>query len=113
MALARLHMQMVTLIGGNTRMIRRKDMEHMSGLVEVDTLGSGCRVSNTAMEYSDGQMERYIKDNSNRIKQKVMDIKGGQVAMSIMDSGKIIKCKERESNKRKAYYTELSMIMER
>ncbi len=37
MALPRLHMQMVALIGGNTRIIRRMDMEHKSGLMETDT----------------------------------------------------------------------------
>ncbi len=51
MALTSLQMQMVALIGGNARIIRRKDMEHMSGMMEGDTSGSGCRVSNTAMEY--------------------------------------------------------------
>ncbi len=67
MALPRLHMIMVSLIGGNTRIITRKDMEHMSGLMEGDTLGSSCRISNTAMEYSHGQVEMYIKDNGNMI----------------------------------------------
>ncbi len=81
--------------------------------METDTLDSGCRMSETAMEYSHGQAEVYIMDNSNRIKQKVMDIKGGVMAASIMDSTRTIKCTEKESNKRKAYYTELSLIIER
>ena len=66
-------------------------------------------MSNTGMEYSDGQMELYIKDNGNKVKEKVMHIKGGQMAMSIMDSGKMITCTERESDKKKAYYTQLNM----
>ena len=40
MALPRLHMKVVALIGGNSRIIRQKDMEHKSGLMETDTLGS-------------------------------------------------------------------------
>ena len=60
MALPRLQMQRVALIGGNSRIIREKDMEHKSGLMETDTLGTTCRMSNTAMEYSHGQMEVYI-----------------------------------------------------
>jgi hypothetical protein len=41
MALARLHLMMATLIGGNTRMVKRKAMEHLSGLMmEPDTLGN-------------------------------------------------------------------------
>ena len=63
MALPRLHMQMLTLIGGNSRIIRRKDMEQKSGLMDTDTLGSGCRISSIGMEYTDGQVEMYIKDN--------------------------------------------------
>ncbi len=50
MALPRLQMQMVTVIGGNSRIISTKDMEHKSGLMEGDTLGSTCRMSCTAME---------------------------------------------------------------
>jgi hypothetical protein len=73
MVLARLQMKMVTLIGGNSRMVRRKDMEHLSGLVEADTLGNTFRMTDTGMEYTDGQMEMYIKDNTNKIKEKVMD----------------------------------------
>ena len=42
MALPRLHMQVATLIGGNGRIIRQKDMEHKSGLMETDTLARGC-----------------------------------------------------------------------
>ena len=89
MALPRLHLQVATLIGGNTRIVREKDMEHMSGLMETDTLGSTCRMSNTAMEYSHGQMELYIKDKTNKVKEKVMDITGGQMAMNTAETGRI------------------------
>ena len=77
MALPRLHMLMVALIGGNSRMVTRKDMEHLSGLTERDTLGSGYRVTCTGMEYTHGQVEMYIKDNGNKIKKMVMDITSG------------------------------------
>jgi hypothetical protein len=90
-------------------MVRRKDMEHLSGLVETDTLGSGCRVSSTGMEYSDRLMELYIKDNTNKIISKVMHIADGQMALSIMDSKRIIRCTEREFSKRMASYTESNM----
>ncbi len=113
MVLPRLHMQMVTLFGGNARIITRKDMEHMSGLMETDTLGSGCRMSDTAMEYKQGQMEVDIKDNGNKVLKKVMHIKGGQVALSIMDSTRIISSTEKESNKRKAFNTHLNIKMTR
>ncbi len=109
MVLPRLHLKVVALIGGNSRMVRRKDMEHLSGLMEGDTLGSGCRVSCTGMEYKDGQVELYIKDNSNKIILKVMHIAGGQMALSIMDNTRMIRCTEREFSKRMASYTESNM----
>jgi hypothetical protein len=90
MALPRLNLQMVALIGGNSRIIGRMDMEYKSGQVETDTLGSGCRVTSMGMEYSDGQVERYIKDNGNKIKEKAMHIRGGQVEISFMDSARMI-----------------------
>ena len=65
---------MVTVIGGNSRMARRKDMEHLSGLVERDTSGSGCRVTCMGMEYADPQMELSIMDSGNRISRMVTDI---------------------------------------
>ena len=74
MAVERGNMQMVTVIGGNTRMARRKDMEHLSGLMESDTSGSGCRISCTGMEYADPQMEESIMDSGNRIITMVTDI---------------------------------------
>ena len=67
-------MQVVTVIGGNSRITTRKDMEHMSGLMEGDTLGSTCRISNTGMEYTDGQMEHSIMDSGNRIRRMATDI---------------------------------------
>ena len=109
MVLPRLHIMMVALIGGNTRMVKRKDMEHMSGLMETDTLGNSCRVSSTGVEYSDGQVDLYIKDNGNKIKEKVMHIAGGQVGKSIMDSLRMIICTERDSKKRMASYTDSNM----
>ena len=49
-------------------------MEHLSGLMETDTSGSGCRVSDTGMEYTDVQIEESIMDSGNRIKRMVTDI---------------------------------------
>ncbi len=109
MVLPRLHLKMVTLIGGNARMVSMKDMEHLSLLMERDTLGSGCRVTCTGMEYTDGKMELYIKDNTNKVKVKVMHIAGGQVVKSIMDSTRMIRYTEREFPKRMVSYTESNM----
>jgi hypothetical protein len=68
------NLQMVAVIGGNSRMARRKDMEHLSGLLEIDTSGSGCRVTCMGMEYADAQMEMRIMDSGNRISRMVSDI---------------------------------------
>jgi hypothetical protein len=58
----------MAVIGENTRMARGKDMEYMILKMEGDTSGNGCRVTVTGMEYSDGQVERYIMDNINTAK---------------------------------------------
>ena len=59
----RFNIQVATVIGGNKRIIRRKDMEQLSGLVEADISGNGCRVTCTAMEYADITVEMYTMDN--------------------------------------------------
>jgi hypothetical protein len=97
--------QMVTVIGGNTRMVTRKDMEHLSGLVEADTSGISWMISNTGMEYTDGLMDKYITESTNRIRKMAKDIRGGQVAMSIGESTRMTCNGDRESNKRREYYT--------
>ena len=77
-------------------MVRWKDMEQFSKLMETDTLGNSCKVTNTGMEYSDGQAEQYIKDNIHRVKKKVMHITRMMVAQSIMVSSRIICDGEKE-----------------
>jgi hypothetical protein len=45
-------MKVVTLIGGNARMVTMKDMQHLSGLMmEPDTLDNSCRMTSKGMEY--------------------------------------------------------------
>lgn len=102
-------MQKEILIGGNSRIITRKDMQCMIGLMGQDTLGNTFWILNTDMEYTDGQVELFIKDNGKKTKEKVMHIKGGQMVMSIMDSTKMIGSTERESSKRKASFIGLNM----
>jgi hypothetical protein len=80
MAVERWNGQMVTSIGGDSRMVRRKDMEHMSLLMETVISGSVCRVKCTGMEYTDGQMEENIMDSGKSIRGRVTDI--GRVVMA-------------------------------
>jgi hypothetical protein len=40
MAASRFTIQMVRVIGGNSRMARKKDMEQLSGLMKTDTSGN-------------------------------------------------------------------------
>ncbi len=79
MAVESWNLQMVAVIGGNSRMAIMKDMERLRRLMETDTSGSGCRISDTGMEYTDGQMEESIMDSGNRISMTVTDI--GRVLM--------------------------------
>jgi hypothetical protein len=102
----RFNIQVATVIGGNKRIIRRKDMEPRSRLVERDTSGNGWRVTCTAMEYTDITVEEYTMDNRNKIREMAMDTTGGQVGTNTMDSSKMIWWMERESNKSKANCTQ-------
>jgi hypothetical protein len=100
---------MVTLTGGNTRMARGKDMEHGRVLMETDTLGYTLMMSSTAMEYSDGLMEKYIMENGNRIIKKAKDITSGRMAMNIAENGRMTRDGEREYTKKMDNYTEINM----
>jgi hypothetical protein len=81
---------MVTVLGANLRMAKRKDMEHLSMLVGTNTSENAFRGSNTAMEYIDGLMEEFTMDSGNKIKCMVMDISGFQMPLNTMESSKII-----------------------
>ena len=93
----RLNIQVVTVIGGNIRMVRKKDMEHISLLVDTDTLGNTIKESDKGTEYTDGQMEECIKENSNRVKAMVMAISGIKMAMNISENTRMVRSRERES----------------
>jgi hypothetical protein len=95
---------MVTVGGGNSRMVKRKDMEHGRGLIKTDTSGNTWMISNTGMEYSYGVMDMYITENGNRIRWMAKDIRGGQ-NMNIGESSRMTCYVERESNKKTEYYT--------
>ncbi len=113
MAAERWNGQMVAVIGGNSRIIRQKDMEYGRVLMETDTSGNSVMMTNTGMEYTDGLMEMYITENTNRIKEMVKDIRGGQVvALNIGESTRMASNGERESHKRREYSTEWYMKME-
>jgi hypothetical protein len=97
MGLPSVHFQMVKVIGGNGRIIRWKDMDHITGLMDRDTRGNTSKVKVTGMEYTDGQMEQYIMGNSNRIIYMVMAIIGIHLAMNTTESSRIARDGERES----------------
>jgi hypothetical protein len=88
---------MVTVIGGNVRIITTKDMDHITGLMDRDTRGNSSRRSVTGMEYTDGQMEQYIMGNKNRIRKMVMAIIGIHLAMNTTESTRMIRDGEMES----------------
>jgi hypothetical protein len=65
-------------------------------------------VTNTAMEYTDGQVDQYIMENGNRIIKKVKDITSGQMVMNIAENGRITRNGEREYSKKTDNYTEIN-----
>jgi hypothetical protein len=56
-------------------------------------------VSNTAMEYTGGQVEMYITESGNKVIRMVKDTRGGQMEMNIAENGRITCNGERESVK--------------
>jgi hypothetical protein len=111
MVAARLNFKMVRVIGGNTRIIRVKDMVHICGLMEGNTWGNTCKMKDMVMEYTDGQMERYIMDNSSRVTVKAMEKLYFLEVITIMDSTKMIWNGVTEFLKRMAKYTKSNKKM--
>ena len=50
MALLGVNIKMAAVIGGRKRIIKMKDMEQESGLMDRDIRGNGCRIRVTVME---------------------------------------------------------------
>ena len=65
-------------------------------------------MSNTAMEYTDGQVGQYIMENTNRVIKKVKDITSGQMVMNIAENGRMTRDGEREYSKKTDNYTEIN-----
>ena len=65
---------MGTVIGEKSRITGAGGKEQFSGLMETDTWVSGRRITCTAMEYTDGQMEEYITGSGKTICAMVTDI---------------------------------------
>jgi hypothetical protein len=89
MGLPSVHFKVVTVIGGNIRIIRGKDMDQLTWLMDRDTWGNTSRVRLKGMEYADGQMEQYIMGNTNRIRLMVMAIIGFHLAMNTTESSRM------------------------
>jgi hypothetical protein len=62
--------KVMAVIGENSRMATGKDMEYMIMIVETDTSGNTCRITDTGMEYTDTQMEQYIMDSTRMTRDK-------------------------------------------
>ena len=111
MAAQRLNIKKVAVIGGNSRIIRKKVMVQSCMLVDRNTWGNTCKIKDMGMEYTDGQMEIYIMDNSSRITVKAMENLHFLMAITIMDSSKMISVGVTEFLKRIAKYTKSNMKM--
>ncbi len=102
---------MVTVTGGNSRMVREKDMQQLRVLMETDTLGNTVMIRNTGMEYTDGLIHVYITESSKRIREMGKDITGIQVVRNIGESSRITCYGEKESNKKREYITKTNTKM--
>ena len=77
-------------------MVIRKDMEHMRVPMETDPSCNTVMISDTGMEYTDGQVGQYITENTNRVIKMVKDIGGGQMEVNIGESGRITRDRDKE-----------------
>jgi hypothetical protein len=102
----KLNSQVEIIIGENTKIIKRKDMQLLSGLMEKDSSDNTWMIAYTDMEYTDGLMEQFIKESINRIRKMGKHITGGPVAINIGESGRMTWNMEKESNKRTEYCAE-------
>ncbi len=66
-------------------------------------------ISISGMEYTDGQVEKYITDSGKRIREMVKDISGGQMEMNIGENRGITRNREKESNKKSEYSTKTNI----
>jgi hypothetical protein len=108
---------MVAVLGGNSRMIMEKDMEHGRVLVETDTLDNTVMIRNMGMEYTDGVMGQYIKEmyiteSGKMVTEMVKVITGGQMEMNIGENSRIARDGEKESHKKEQYSTKTHMKKE-
>jgi hypothetical protein len=102
----KLNSQVEIVIGENARIIKWKDMQLLSGLMEKDSSDNTWMIAYTGMEYIDGLMGQYIKESINRIIKMGKDITGGPMAINIGENTKMAWNMEKESNKRTEYCTE-------
>ena len=61
------------------------------------------------MEYTDGMMEQYNTESGNREREMVKDILGHQMATNTGESSRMACNGDRQSNKRREYYTMQNM----
>jgi hypothetical protein len=105
MALASVNIQVVTVIGGKSRITRIKDMDYGPGLMDRDTWGKRSKMMMImSMEYADGLMDRYIMANTNKARKMVMVFSGFHLAMNTTDSSRMIRGGEKGSRKRMTNY---------
>ncbi len=74
--------------------------------MEKDALVNSVMICNTGMEYTDGLMVKYITESTKRVIKMAKDMKSGQMAVNIGDSTRMTCNGEKESNKRREYFTE-------
>jgi hypothetical protein len=109
MAAASLNGQMVTVIGGITRSIRKKDMVHCCMMMVKETWGNSCRIKDMVMEYTDTQMDMYIMDNTKSVTEMAMATIDSLAEQNIMDSTRMISVMEKEWGNRMVNYTKSNL----
>lgn len=88
MGASKLYMQMVVLIGVNSKMEKAMVMEHGRAQTVTSTLVSTRIITCTGMEFTHGEQEIYITDTGNKETETAKDIIDGQTVENITVNSK-------------------------
>ena len=93
----------------NTKMTKRKVMDH--SMMVADILANISMISNTAMEFGDPTYYpgHYITESTKRVREKGTDISDGITVTNIGGSSRMTSYGEKESKRRREYYTKTNM----
>ncbi len=91
MALPRSSIKTIRFTRVSIRIIKGRDLERISLLIDRNTVGNTNVIRGTAMGHTNGKMARYIKGSGKRIKGRDTDTTDTQMGKNITEGSRIIR----------------------